>query len=118
MRHGIRNKNRGFTGNCRCPQCNYKEPHRQGVPCREMLCPICKIALEKEEYLEKNLTQQNHKNIEYPKVNPELCINCGACIEICPANAIIIENNKAKINEDNCRGCYACQNVCPSGAIS
>ncbi len=56
--------------------------------------------------------------MEYPKVNPELCTNCGACMEICPANAIVIENNKAKIIEDKCRGCYACQNVCPTGAIS
>ena len=26
----------------------------------------------------------------YPKVNPELCMNCGSCEDICPIGAISI----------------------------
>lgn len=56
--------------------------------------------------------------MEYPKINPELCIACKACIEICPFEAIIIQNNVAKIIENKCRGCRACETVCPVDAIS
>ncbi len=118
MKQAKRYNRKGFNGNCRCPQCNYKQTHQQSVPCREMICPTCKIALEREDLLGKDSNNQNSKNMEYPTVNPELCTNCGACIEICPANAIVIENDKAKIIENKCRGCYACQNVCPADAIS
>ena len=45
------------------------------------------------------------QNIIYPKVDKELCINCGACIDICPANAIIIKDDKAFIVEDLCKNC-------------
>ncbi|HET54050.1 MAG TPA: 4Fe-4S dicluster domain-containing protein [Ignavibacteria bacterium] len=56
--------------------------------------------------------------MEYPKVDPEICTGCGACMEICPVDAIVMENGIAKIIVDKCRGCYACQNACPTSAIS
>ena len=55
---------------------------------------------------------------ELPKVNPDLCSGCGVCVNICPADAIIMENGIARIIEEKCSGCYACQNVCQMGAIS
>lgn len=116
-RKGLHNQG-GFSGYCCCPNCDYKIQHKPGMPCREMICPACKVSLEREDHLEKNSTNQNHKNMEYPKVDPEVCTGCGACMEVCPVNAIMIENGVAKIVEDKCRGCYACQNVCPVGAIS
>lgn len=118
MKHQARNHHKGFSGNCCCPQCNHKQPHQQGVPCRKLFCPTCKLPLEREDYIENNSNTKNHISMEYPKVNTELCTGCGACMEICPADAITIENGVAKIVEDKCRGCYACQNVCPAEAIS
>lgn len=56
--------------------------------------------------------------MEYPKVDPEICTGCGVCMEICPVDAIVMNNGIAKIIVDKCRGCYACQNACPAGAIS
>lgn len=31
----------GPGGDCRCPGCGETAPHRQGVPCYEMVCPKC-----------------------------------------------------------------------------
>ena len=31
----------GPGGECRCPNCNYKEAHQLGVPCYDKKCPKC-----------------------------------------------------------------------------
>ncbi|MCK4912418.1 MAG: 4Fe-4S binding protein [Candidatus Omnitrophica bacterium] len=51
------------------------------------------------------------------KVDNNKCTGCGVFIEICPVNAIKIENNKAIISKE-CIGCSACISQCPSDAIS
>ena len=57
------------------------------------------------------------KTIVFPKVNPELCTGCGTCIDICPKNAIVMQDDKAYIQENLCKNCKKCVRVCPSGAI-
>ena len=44
------------------------------------------------------------------------CTGCWACLEVCPFNAIVKEDGKAKITEA-CRACGACVEVCPVSAI-
>ncbi len=34
--------------NCVCPRCGWKEPHQQGVPCSERICPKCGSAMIRE----------------------------------------------------------------------
>lgn len=36
---------RGPGDECVCPQCGYREPHRQGEPCLQRQCPKCSIPL-------------------------------------------------------------------------
>jgi hypothetical protein len=31
----------GLGGNCVCPGCGEKVPHRQGTPCNSINCPKC-----------------------------------------------------------------------------
>lgn len=31
----------GPTGECVCPKCGYRAPHKRGVPCYQMKCPKC-----------------------------------------------------------------------------
>ncbi len=50
-------------------------------------------------------------------VIPDLCNGCGACVPICPVNAITMEEGKAKIDPFQCTGCSACIPVCPQEAI-
>ncbi|MEN8202490.1 MAG: 4Fe-4S binding protein [Bacteroidota bacterium] len=55
--------------------------------------------------------------MEYPKVNLQSCAGCAICAEVCPLEAIQIENEKAHINEKNCGNCRACVSMCPMSAI-
>ncbi|MHA1148027.1 MAG: 4Fe-4S binding protein [Promethearchaeota archaeon] len=62
-------------------------------------------------------------------VNEEKCIGCGRCAEICPYNAIIMQEvskkigifevteKKAEIINAVCKGCGACAAECPVSAI-
>ena len=50
------------------------------------------------------------------RINTERCTGCGACTDVCPTEAIRIENGKASITLD-CVDCGACPRVCPEGAI-
>ncbi|MDO4438904.1 MAG: YjjW family glycine radical enzyme activase [Eubacteriales bacterium] len=47
--------------------------------------------------------------------NPEtqaLCINCGACVEVCPTGALSLLDGKVIWNEDKCCACDKCLGVC------
>ena len=50
-------------------------------------------------------------------VDEKKCISCGACVAICPVNAIKIEKGKAKINPKKCIKCGTCAQFCPVSAI-
>lgn len=51
------------------------------------------------------------------KISDE-CINCGACDESCPVNAISEAGDKRAIDPDTCIDCGACVDTCPVSAIS
>jgi ferredoxin len=43
---------------------------------------------------------------------------CSACIEICSTQAIVADGDHVKVDPHLCMGCGACSTVCPSGAMS
>lgn len=43
---------------------------------------------------------------------------CNSCIEICSTKAIASDGNFVKVDPHLCMGCGACATVCPSGAMS
>ena len=45
------------------------------------------------------------------------CINCFKCTEVCPQEALLVEDNKLKFKKDSCYGCGRCVKVCPCGVI-
>lgn len=45
------------------------------------------------------------------------CIGCSKCFQICPFEAITMENNLAYIDDDKCRLCRKCVPVCPTNSI-
>jgi len=54
-----------------------------------------------------------------PKIDPEKCIKCGRCSEVCREHAIVFVKGKNPILiSDQCTGCKACKIACPVGAIS
>ena len=52
------------------------------------------------------------------KVSPTNCTGCGACENICPLNAIKLEENSEgfrypNIDSTKCTNCGMCEKVCP-----
>lgn len=58
-----------------------------------------------------------------PHINPEKCIGCGACVNVCPPDALIMEWDKEHgikrltYNAARCIRCARCIEVCPTGAM-
>jgi len=49
---------------------------------------------------------------------PGLCVGCGACLSVCPKDAIRIVAGKAVTDRDRCTACGACVPVCSHDARS
>jgi H+/Na+-translocating ferredoxin:NAD+ oxidoreductase subunit B len=52
------------------------------------------------------------------ETDPEACIGCGECVDICPVDAIKIEDDLAVVDEKWCVGCGVCATVCPAEALT
>jgi ferredoxin len=50
-------------------------------------------------------------------VNYDLCHSCGACIAVCPADALFLNDTRLEVN-DACTGCERCAKICPMHALS
>ncbi|MFO7963801.1 MAG: 4Fe-4S binding protein [Desulfobacterales bacterium] len=50
-------------------------------------------------------------------VDADVCTACGTCEEICPFEAVVVEDT-AVIKTEKCFGCGVCAGACPSGAIT
>ncbi len=52
------------------------------------------------------------------KMNPELCIGCGTCVDNCPNRVFQLVNGKSQaVNSKDCMACYLCETVCPKSGI-
>ncbi len=53
-------------------------------------------------------------------VDPDVCIGCQSCIELCPYGAIDFDplRQVAVVNPAVCKGCGSCSAHCPSGAAT
>lgn len=55
--------------------------------------------------------------MKYPLVDREKCGYCGACVSVCPNNAISLIDLYLYINRELCNSCLSCVKVCPLGAL-
>lgn len=51
-----------------------------------------------------------------PEVDPEICINCGICLDI-GCSPLVQEDDHVRIDTLLCNGCGLCVKVCPQEAI-
>ena len=50
-------------------------------------------------------------------VDDDLCYGCGACIALCPVDALILEGLLAIVDEPACTHCEHCIPACPVFAL-
>ncbi|HEY9765907.1 MAG TPA: mercury methylation ferredoxin HgcB [Chroococcales cyanobacterium] len=51
-------------------------------------------------------------------LNPELCVGCGMCLEVCPHGVLACEGKASILEADRCMECGACARNCPAKAIT
>ncbi len=51
--------------------------------------------------------------------NDDRCIECGACVTICPTDALVRDplTGEVRFDKDSCIGCGLCIPSCPMGAM-
>ncbi|TFF99134.1 MAG: 4Fe-4S dicluster domain-containing protein [Promethearchaeota archaeon] len=68
------------------------------------------------EALEKNNAIINKKG--RVKIDFEICIDCGACISLCPTDALYMNSeHRLEFTEEKCMACLLCLDSCPRSAI-
>lgn len=59
---------------------------------------------------------ESKKAVKEISFDAKTCIDCGACREVCPKNALG-RDNPFYIDRSKCDLCFLCLDVCPSGAL-
>lgn len=47
----------------------------------------------------------------------EMCDHCGACVSVCPGDAIVLLEREIRLLEERCDDCQRCVVVCPVRAV-
>ena len=80
-----------------------------------MCCGCCCGLLKSLKKMDKP-AEIAHTNF-FAQNSPDDCTACGACVEMCPMDAISLEET-AEVNLNRCIGCGVCVGACPSDAMS
>jgi len=51
------------------------------------------------------------------RIDPDLCVACLACVRVCPADAVAVEEKRVWIVDEACTRCGLCLPACPHDAI-
>ncbi len=50
-------------------------------------------------------------------IDPDFCMGCGLCVQVCPARTISMQDGKAVVTGTYSMGCGHCEAICPVDAI-
>ncbi|MDR2967472.1 MAG: 4Fe-4S binding protein [Methanobacteriaceae archaeon] len=91
-------------------------------------CPTNAISMKDKSIIEAadNKSYPKLEEGKYPYIKKNLCIGCGACVNLCSQGVFdlertlgpVIETKLLDINQDACVGCSLCEENCPVEAIS
>src|SRR5882762_9312973 len=52
------------------------------------------------------------------RIDPDKCVACLACVRVCPADAVAVEEQRVSIVDEACTRCGLCLPACPHEAIT
>lgn len=52
------------------------------------------------------------------RVDEDACIACGDCVEVCPFEALTLDEYVAVVDKDLCMGCGVCATHCVQEALT
>lgn len=68
-------------------------------------------------FLHPTMEQSRTSWLTVPEMDPEKCVHCEKCRDICTYKAIASFAGRISLFPDMCHGCGGCFAVCPSGAL-
>ncbi len=68
--------------------------------------------------LETRFHHHSVVEIKVPRVNQQLCTECGKCAELCESNALALINGVLVTFAQLCSGCGLCSYICPTDALT
>jgi ferredoxin len=77
-------------------------------------CPCCCGAMQSVRNGTPMLVASGYTR----RIEEDLCIGCGDCVEACPFGAIKMGEGVVEGVQRNCMGCGVCVSVCREGALS
>ncbi len=88
----------------------------------EESCPQKVRISEVVKALRRLSSEAGNHNPFAARVNERICMHCGACVDACPNDAVLLVESGprglvARVDPNDCRGCGICSAVCSNGAI-
>ncbi|MBI5680728.1 MAG: 4Fe-4S binding protein [Methanobacterium sp.] len=65
-------------------------------------------------YIRKSLKESRTGEVA---IDSKTCQLCGVCINKCPVDAMVLEDNKITVDKDKCIACNECELICPVKAV-
>jgi len=54
---------------------------------------------------------------DFLRIDRDRCLSCGACVAVCPAEALLLEGLHLRFDREECVRCGECLSICPRAAL-
>lgn len=73
--------------------------------------------IDQDRYLCCSVGIKGDPHVRKAYIEPEVCVKCGRCAEVCPQKTILENSTSFKVKKKKCIGCGKCLNVCQKNAV-
>ena len=83
------------------------------------ICNCCKDCCDTFTLWRNGASPMINSTMYLSVIDPSACTGCGICVERCPVDAIVMNDDGVAVREEQyCIGCGVCARFCPADAIS